>query len=540
MIGKSTAKLVSSMLVLIMLASSVAGCGKTEKKETDEKGSVSTESSGENVYPLKTNVKLKYWVTLPSQVGKSATNLSETPFAKELTKKTGISVEYIHPPANQVKESFNILIASGDLPDIIEYQWYTVPGGPQKAIEDGSIIKLNDAFKKYSPNLTKFYKENPDIDKMSKTDDGSYYMYPWMMKEDETKVSYGTIIRKDWLDELGLSMPTTIAEWETVLKAFKEKKGAEAPMVFPLDTMEFTTGEIIGGFGIKAGYYMQNGKVTYGQIQPQYKEFISTMRKWYAEGLLDKNAATLDDKAVDAKFLSGKAGATFGYIGGTIGRYMTSMKDKEPKFNVVAAPWPAVKKGDKPLFGQMDPPVTATGGAITPACKNVEIAARFLDYGYSEEGRKLFNFGIENESYKMVNGKPVFTDIVLNNPDKLSMQEALGRYQRSSYSGCSIKDIGYIDQYYLMPQQKEAVKVWGNTEAGKALIPKVSFTPEESAEVAKINNNLSTYNKEMTIKFILGKEPMENFDKYTEQVKKFGVDRVLQIYETAIARYNKR
>lgn len=540
MMGKVVVKYAGAILALVMLASSVAGCGKSNSPVKNEQTQEQTESTGGSVYPLKTDVTLKYWVDLQAAVAKSVSNLGETPFAKELTKKTGIKVEYIHPPVGQAKEAFNILIASGDLPDIIEYQWYTFPGGPQKAIGDGSIIQLNEALDKYAPNLKKFYKENPDIDKMSKTDDGSYYMFPWMMQEDETKVSYGTIIRKDWLDELNLSMPTTIDEWETVLKAFKDKKGAESPLLISLDTTTFATGEFIGGFGIKTGYYLENGKVVYGQLLPEYKDFIATMRKWYSEGLLDKNTATLDDKTIDAKFLSNKGGVTLGYIGGTIGRYMTSMKDKDPKFNLAAAPYPSVKKGEKPKFGQLDIPVTSTGGAITTACKNVEAAARLLDYGYSPEGRMLFNFGVENESYKMVDGKPVYTDIILNNPEKLSMQEALGRYIRSSYSGCSIKDIGYIEQYYQMPQQKEAVKVWGNTDTAKSLIPKVSFTPEESAEVAKINNNLNTYNKEMLVKFVLGKEPIENFDKYVEQVKKFGVEKVIGIYETAMERYNKR
>lgn len=532
-------KLITLSLATVIISASMLGCAK--KDSSDQTNSQqSTTDTAAGVYPVKSDVTLKYWVTLQSAVAKTVTNLGETPFAKELTKKTGIKVEYIHPPINQVKENFNIMIASGDLPDIIEYQWYSFPGGPDKAINDGSITKLNEIIDKNAPNLKKFYKENPDIEKMSKTDQGNYYVFPWMMKDDSTKVSYGTIIRQDWLDELKLSMPTTIDEWYTVLKAFKEKKGAEAPLLISLDGTDFGAGEFIGGFGIKTGYYLENGKVVYGQLKPEYKEFIKTLRQWYAEGLLDKNTVTLDDKTMDAKFLSDKAGATLGYIGGTIGRYNSAMKDKDPKFNAVPAPYLSKKKGEKPMFGQKDLPVTTTGAAITQTSKNKELAARLLDYGYSEEGKLLFNFGVENESYKMVNGQPAYTDIILNNPEKLSMQEALGRYIRTSYSGPTIKDKRYVEQYYTTKQQKDAVTVWGNSEMEKYTIPRISFTPEESAEIAKITNNVNTYNKEMLAKFILGRESIENFDKYIEQLNKFGIDKVIKIYEDALARYNKR
>ena len=45
------------------------------------------------------------------------------------------------------------------------------------------------------------------------------------------------MIRKDWLDDLGLEVPETIDEWYTALKAFKEEKGATAPLT--LNTYAF-------------------------------------------------------------------------------------------------------------------------------------------------------------------------------------------------------------------------------------------------------------------------------------------------------------
>ena len=73
----------------------------------------------------------------------------------------------------QEKEQFNLLLSSGDLPDIISYNWYEFPGGPQKAINDGYILKLNGLIEDYAPNLKRTLEENPEVDKSVKTDEES-------------------------------------------------------------------------------------------------------------------------------------------------------------------------------------------------------------------------------------------------------------------------------------------------------------------------------------------------------------------------------
>lgn len=529
----------STILSGLVLTASFLGCSN---KEESTQGKNLPESinvgQGDNIYPMKGDVTLKYWVSLHSSVSKTATSLGETPFAKELEKETGIKVQYVHPPQGQASESFNIMIASGDLPDIIEYGWYTFPGGPEKAIEDGIIIKLNDALSKYAPNLSKYYKENSKVDKMSKTDKGNYFMFPHIASDKKLTTVYGAIMRNDWLKELNMQVPTTIAEWYEVLKAFKEKKGAEAPLTFSLNDDDFSTGHLSGGFGVKNGFYLENDKTVYGPLQSEFKEFLGTMRKWYSEGLIDKNVSVIDSKTIDSKFLSGKAGATFGYAGGTIGRYLSAVNDS--KFDIIAVPHTAEKKGEVPKFGHVDTGVINAGAAITTKCKNIEAAARLLDYGYSEKGNLLFNFGIEGESYKIVNGKPTYTELITKNPDKLSVAEAMGRYIRSVYSGPNIKDVGYMEQYMTYSQQKAAINTWSNSKSLEYLIPKISFTSEESEEVAKITNTLNTLNKEMIVKFILGNESIENYSKYVDQINKLGIDKVLKAYDNAIKRYNSR
>ena len=66
--------------------------------------------------------------------------MAQTQFAKELEKQTGVKLKFIHPPKNKGGENFQMLLASRELPDIMASEWYSVAGGPQKAIPDGYIL----------------------------------------------------------------------------------------------------------------------------------------------------------------------------------------------------------------------------------------------------------------------------------------------------------------------------------------------------------------------------------------------------------------
>lgn len=535
----------TSMLVCVSIAGSLmAGCGKKEEKSG--KGNTpgnTTQQSTEISYPVKSDTTLSYWVALNTNVSAINQNLGDTEFAKELTKKTGIKVKYIHPTIGQEKEQFNLMIASGDLPDIVEYAWLTFAGGPEKALKDGYIVKLNDTMNKYAPNLKKYLEQNPDVAKNAKTDSGNMFMFPFVRGDDQLLVYHGPMLRNDWLKELNLQVPATMDEWTQVLKAFKEKKGATAPLSYAVESNPnigtLAWGTFIGAYGTLKGYYMENGKIKFGPMEPAYKEFLKQYRQWFAEGLLDKNFATTDTKILDANVTGGKSGATVAYNGGSLAKWIQAMKDKDPKFDLVAAPYPTLKKGETPKFGQMDNKIQGIGAAISSTSKNAELAARLLDYGYSKEGISLFNYGSENVSYTMENGKPKYTDLILKNPDKLPLAQAMGKYMRT-YSGPFVQQKEYIDNYYQLQQQKDALAIWAKTDAVKYTLPPIYPLPEESSELAKVENEVNTYVDEMFYKFIMGAESLDNFDKYVEQIKKLNVEKAITIKQNALDRYSKR
>ncbi|WP_308421828.1 extracellular solute-binding protein [Paenibacillus radicis (ex Gao et al. 2016)] len=525
---RKIAVLLPALLATVLLA---GACGQSGSSR-------SAELSGDTGY------KLTYWAELNGNAASVKPSFQDVPFFKEWQKRTGVQLEFIQPPANQAQEVINVLLASGELPDMIEYEWSNFPGGPAKAISDGYLLRLNDAIDRYAPNLKAYLKAHPEIDKQIKTDDGSYYVFPFIQNDDTLRTYQGPIIRKDWLDELGLEVPTTIDEWHTVLKAFKEKKGVIAPLTFlgvPYVLFGVESGSFIGAYGIKKGFYTDDGEVKYGPIEPGYKQFLALFRQWYAEGLIDINMATVDTKTLDASMLSGRSGASIWNAGAGIGTWQPIMQAKDPNARFVPAPYPVLHRGEKPKFGQRVHSYMSSGGvAISAKSEHVEEAVRLLDYGYGEEGHMLFNFGIEGTSYKMVDGYPAYTDLILANPDKLAPSQALAMYTRASYFGPFVQDKRYIEQYYSLPEQKQAITLWADTDADKHNLPPVQKSEKESAEFSAIMQDVTTMVDEMSLKIILGIEPLDAFEGYTAQLKELGVNRAIAIQKAAFDRYNDR
>jgi putative aldouronate transport system substrate-binding protein len=91
-----------------------------------------------------------------------------------------------------------------------------------------------------------------------------------------------------------------------------------------------------------------------------------------------------------------------------------------------------------------------------------------------------------------------------------------------------------------LPEQKAALVNWAIDEPFKHKLPSITPTPDESQESARIMAEVNTYADEMLVKFILGTEPLSNFDAYVNTIKRMGIDRAIEIQNAALTRYNAR
>lgn len=530
-------RVLAGMLAATMLISTV-GCGTGNGEQTQ---TASNLPKGEVEYPIAEaeGQKITFWKPLTAGVSAIAESENEIQFSKWLKEETGIEVEFIHPPAGQENEKFNLMLASGELPDIIQYNLSNTSEGAEKLIEKNYFAALSEDFlRDYAPNYAKRLSEDSELARSAKLNNGSYYGFASYRTDDSMTVYSGPIVRKDWLDDLGLSMPETIDDWHEMLTKFKNEKGATAPLTLS-STAAFSVGMLAGAYGVKLDYYTNNGKVTHGIIEPGFKEFITEMEKWYSEGLIDKDFASNSKEQTDTRMLTGKSGATYGLIGSGMGNLLSAAPDD--KYALAAAKYPSLEKGGKSEMGAKDSKYYEPAYLISSTCKNKELAARLLDYGYSEKGAMFYNFGREGETYTMVDDFPTFTDLIYNNPDGLSTTQALNMYTHCAYMGPMPMDVRFFKQQYQYQEQKDAIDIWADTNAkDHMLITYNANTTEETAEMAKLITDLNTHIGENIVQFIMGVRPLSEYDDFVRELKDMGLMKVIEIKQAGYDRYSSR
>lgn len=531
--------------LLLIMAVALTGCGGgTSSVFTQEQ----LKEIASSDYPIKTEETLRIWTERGGASIGNYSNPMEFPAMVRYQEELGVKLDWTFASSTQLEQSFNLMIASGDLPDIIGYYLANngkegIPGGPEKAIKDGWLADMTPYLEKYAPNYYKLLQQDDWAAKNVKTDSGLVYMAPlYIRTEDypEGGVEAGYFFRQDWLEDLNLEVPETIDEWETVLRAFKEKKGATTP--FSIMTSWMDRG-ITSAFDVHLGWYQEDGQVKYGYAEQNYKNFLERMNKWYSEGLLDKNYGMAERKTIQANLLNGETGVTFEWIA-RIPTFTQAGAEIDPNFKLIVAPYPVAKKGDTPKFGTMDPRVYFAGWGISGTSKKKELAMKVIDYGFSEKGQEFMRWGTKDVTYTEDNGALKYTDLITQNPDGLNTEEAKSYYFTNVHAPTITSREDIAAKIPLTPEFQKQVDAsranCSKNDIEKYRLPYVTPKMEESSEYTKIQTDVLKYVEEMMIKFITGKESLDNFDAYLAELDARGMQRLKEIYQGAYERFLKR
>lgn len=467
------------------------------------------------------------------------------PVWQEIEKRTGVKIDWRVTPNDQYNDVMNVKLAAGkDLPDII-----TLPtADPVKTADDGLIVPLDNLIAKYAPNITKFLKDNPEVDKKMRSPDGKLYAISSVTSGSAYADPYGFLIRQDWLDKLGLQQPKTLDDWYNVLKAFKEKdpngngKADEIPFSPDLKLRGLT---LFGGakglhLFYSSGYYPDaNGKVQFEWLKPEAKELIEWLNKLYKEGLIDAEFMTRTTDSNTANITRSQVGATNRFLNGKP-KFEAAMKkagDTAALWNMTLPPSGPNSKGFYEKYG----PISGWF-SISKDAKNPEAAIKFLDYIYaSEEGNRLVTFGIEGKTYTMVNGQPKYTEFAYNNPDGKDINAVLRSvgasptmpWIRASEGPLSLSVKEIMDLDPKSAEQANKVKDY-LIVANPFSLPSV----EESEILSRYLTEITTYVDSTLAKFVTGVEPID-WNKFTSQVKALGIDKVLEVKQKQYDRFVK-
>jgi putative aldouronate transport system substrate-binding protein len=502
---------------------------------------------------VKQPLTLTWFANFNAKAAVSMHSYAEQSAYQVLAERTGIRVRFDHPPLGAERERFNLLAVSGKYPDVIEADWFTYPGGSEKALRDGVIVPLNDLIRRHAPNFQALLDANPEVFRQVSTADGRIYAFPMLRLDPEVRNVWGPQIRADWLEKLGLAAPDTIDDWYRVLKAFRTRdpngngKVDEIPFsVLTINGDRTVPGlpapmwVFLGGFGLAPEFFRRDGTVHYSPAEPAYRDFLATMRRWYAEGLIDPDYVAQTERQFDARMTNNLVGAYAGFNGGGLARFTSMNRQRFPGFRLVAVPYPSGPHSAGrhyltwPEAGQV---YSGIGAAVSSQNRHVVETVKFLDYGYSKEGGNTLSYGREGLSYTMVDGLPRYTERVMHNP-KLSVAEAIYQHARVQ-SAPLVQEANYLKQFYTMPEQREAVSIWAGA-APDLLLPALEVDPADARKFNAIMSDLKLYIAEMTTRFITGREPMENFGLYQAKLEQAGVQRAIGYMQKALDRYQSK
>ena len=545
-------RVISSILVLVLLSVIFAGCTSEKPSDTgNAKTPAPTSSDSSNddnnddlpeVYPIEGDPVISYAVGVSQHVT-AVSEWEDTPFFKAWQEQTGINLELIEIADVTIEivhmPDFSLLVASGDYPDIISANWNSYSGGAAKAIEDEIVIPIDDYIEKFAPDYLKELESNEEWMKSVKTPKGNFTGF-YQLRTAPALNSFGMIIRKDWLDQLNLSVPTTTDEFYNTLTAFKNEMDATAPLSLPIGNLRD-----MGRFGlitspfdlVSTGYYHVDGTVHYGAYESQYKDVLTWLNKLYSDGLLDNNVLTLDGATSSSNIMNDISGITTGYASGGMGNWLTTMKDVNPDYALAGVGSLIKTSGEKAYFGQRQDSISVLS-AITSNCDDIETAVKFLNYGYTEPGNLLMYYGIEGESFEFIDGYPYYTDFVKNHPDGLSFAQALSQYDYSPANGPFVANGDYSAQTYN-DAQLDALNVWRNNDVMDHYIPSMMIDAADVDEYASITSEVFTYESEQFALFVTGERSLDEFDDYISVLESMGIKRMIEIYQNAFDVFNQ-
>ncbi len=547
------AKVMATAMAVLVAGNLLTACGSNpagnqpgNSPSATPSAAATTPAGGEAVdlsLPIaKEKITLEYFCNINGAMSATMSTYNEVEAFKKFEELTNIHIEWIHPTGGN--EQFALMVASGDLPDMINWVFESAKGGAEALLRDSIIIPITDQdLSTYMPNYMKIMAENEAFFQSTKLDNGinfrvaNFNYNPDTMKVEEFQIK-GPYMRLDWVEKVGKSAPTTIDEMYDVLTAIRDQKpnGKSDIIPFADDKSLTATKALAGSFGTRQNMHMRDGAVVYGPITPEYRAYLETMNKWYGEGLINSDFAVLESR--DAKILNEDAASTIGSMGSGLTMQREALIEKNPQANLDSIPYLVGPDGYQSLIDDKNKNMRST--AITSSNKYPEETMRWLDYFYSEEGSLLATYGIEGESYEMKDGKPMLTDLVMNNTQGYSQEEAIARYGLGPINFPYARHIGFYEQVNLNTDQKVLIQTNWKTGDSKILMPPNTLTAEESNQYAILMADIQTYVDEMTLKFIIGQEPLSNFDKFVDSIKNMNIEKAVKIQQDSVDRYNSR
>jgi len=402
---------ITAMLALIVGCS---GNNANSSSSSEAPGSSTAPAASEPAKPsakaAPVHLKVEVFDRNNLKNGETANKNKWTEWIRErVLEELNIDVEFVPVPRSQEVDKLNVLMATGDAPDIVFTYNQNVVFSYAK---DGGLLDVSELLKEHGQELTKYLGD--EVLAYGEIF-GKQYAIP-------AKRAFlgdaSALIRKDWLDKLNLPVPATTEQFLETLRAFKERDpGGLGSKTIPYGTIAFDGSYNVNSRLLLQSFIQRDDEETfytnYEFMMPGFKDGAKFFNTLYNEGLMSKDfPLDKDGKKFESDFTNGYIGA-ISQTGIHVfdSGLMDMLQKNVPEAEFIAMDAFTDRNGNHPkeIYSAMDKYIL-----IPKTSKNAVAAVQYLNWMANMDNLTMLVNGIEGEDHKLVEG----TAVAIIDPDR--------------------------------------------------------------------------------------------------------------------------
>ncbi|MBE6122007.1 MAG: extracellular solute-binding protein [Erysipelotrichaceae bacterium] len=546
----------------------LAGCGSGG---SGGGGSASGGGKGLDVDPAEVALPLAETATIKGLTNFPAGTESEPnnrTIFKRLEEETNVHVEWKTIQSDQWGDKIALEMANvKTLPEFVFNAGFS-DTDLLKYAKQGVILNVEEYIDKYMPNLCKVFEQAPEYRAMCTDADGHIWALPWIEQLGYEKTAIQTIdnmpfINKNWLDFLGLEVPTTVEDFEKVLIAFRDnaadlkKEFNIEGDIIPMSCIMNDGGQdpmvLINGFGEGIGdpdkgrhiAVTDDKKVISTGTTEGFKKGVAWLHELYAEGLIDPEAFTQEWSTYVAKGKSGRYGVCFSWDIANIAQ--VSMDDLIAGKGWVPLPvLTADTRNLTPQNGSFTSGFDRGRCVITAVAENPALICSWLDQMYAPLQSPQNNWGTYGEDddfdiFEMstnANGEPMLKHTWLGDASPVEVREA-----EAVGGPLAILD-SYYDVYVTCPDDAQyrldwIKDVYTPDMHTKYVFPNVFMTTEDTKEISNLQADITKRINTAKSDWVMNGFTDADWDQLQADLQAYQLDKYLGIFQKYVDEYYK-
>lgn len=552
-------KMVVALLVCAMTVSVLTGCGSKESSAPETEGrqaEVSVERTGKEAAEESGES-----LTVLTRQHQAIEDYNTNKLTQIVEEKSGVKVQFETIPSEGMEEKLSLILASGDYPDIFFGLGMNSNMELQYGVEDGTLLPLNDLIEEHAPNFKAAIAEFDKGMESLKAVDGNIYSLPVLDVCQHAENAAKMWVNREWLDQIGMDVPTNTDEFYEMLKAFKKNDmngngdvGDELPMVGSINGWNqrvetFLMNSFIYTEADNRGFYVEEGKIANSTTDERFREGLRYLHKLYEEGLIYEGSLTQKQEQLKKQFDNPDAALVGAVPGGFPGEFTGILGGERAQ---MYRPIEPLEGPDGTKQAATYPSSPGQGHfVISKDCKDPVAAIKWADTFYDKEVTLDLRWGLKDEYWKEAgedevgfNGKPAiwtslipFDHSVVQNDTYLEV----GIWYQSGELRAGQSIPANVDMWSAEGNEYMLYKVTEEMYAPYAQpdkhMPKLKLTAEEQTRISEIRTEWNNYYDQMVFDFVSGKLSLDqDWEAHLSQVEKLGMEEALSIYQTAYDR----